>query len=298
MQVLEDAVKSITIVGCGVMGSRLISALMKKGIKPVIVDLNRSAAEKFVLEGAEYAPSLSEAEWTDAVLLNLPHHGIASKVIKDCEKEKLRGRMLIDTTTSTVSEVKDMAAIAAECGMDYLDAKIMCYPGDIATENGGLVYAGDRKVYDALEDSVLSAFGKHVYLGDNVIIASVTDTGVCNVHFGAIGSLLESAAFCIRSGCDIETFIAQIRTFLSPMFEGNLRAFASELRNYDGKFEDATECTLDIEATAAGTLSRAIRDSGVETPVGDTLYSLFMRGVNAGNGKKNVVSVINEIIEK
>lgn len=293
---MEVDMKSITIVGCGVMGSRLIAAVMEKGIKPVIVDLNKSAAEKFVLDGAKYAPTLDEAEWTDAIMLNLPHHGIASSVIKGTKKEKLKGRMLIDTTTSTVSEVRDMAALAAECSMDYLDAKIMCYPGDIATDNGGLVYAGSRKVYDSLEN-IFSSFGKHVYLGDNVIMASVTDTGVCNVHFGAIGSLLEASAFCIKSGCDIETFIDQIRTFLSPMFEGNLRAFANELKNYDGSFEDATECTLSIEATATGTLSRAIKDSGVETPVGDTLYSLFMRGVEKGNGRKNVVSVINEIMK-
>ncbi len=289
--------KSITIVGCGVMGSRLISAVMKKGIKPVIVDLNEKAAEKFVKDGAKYAPSLDDAEMTDVILLNLPHHGIASKVIEGVDKEKLKGRILIDTTTSTTSEVKDMARLSGKAGMRYLDAKIMCYPGDIATDNGGLVYAGDKTVYDELATPIFSAFGKHVYLGDNVIMASVTDTGVCNVHFGTIGSLLESCAFCLKSGCDIETFINQIRTFLSPMFEGNLRAFSEELKAYDGSFKDASECTLDIEATATGTLSRAIKDSGVETPVGDTLYALFMRGVNNGNGRKNVVSVINEIIK-
>lgn len=289
--------KSLTIVGCGVMGSRLINAVMNSGLKPVIVDLNKAAAEPFIERGAVYSPSLSEADWTDCILLNLPHHGIASKVITACPEEKLKGRMLIDTTTSTISQVLDMAAIAAERDMPYLDAKIMCYPGDIATPTGGLVYAGSREVYDAMESPVFEAFGRHIYLGSDVRMASVTDTGVCNVHFGAIGSLLEAAAFCLRSGCDIETFIDQIRTFLPLMFEGNLRAFARELKDYDGNFSDASECTLAIEAQATQTLSSAIKDSGVKTPVGDTLYSLFSSAVEAGDGKKNVVSVINQLMK-
>ena len=289
--------KSITVVGCGVMGSRLITAMMNAGVKPVIVDLNKDAAAPFVTKGASYAPTLAEAPETDCIFLNLPHHGIASKVVKDCPKEKLDGKMLIDTTTSTVSEVKDMAAIAADCGMAYLDAKIMCYPGDIATPTGGLVYAGNKDVYDAMKEPVFASFGRHIYLGEDVIMASVTDTGVCHVHFGAIGSLLEAASFCLKSGCDMDTFIDQIRTFLPLMFEGNLRAFAEELKDYDGNFADASECTLEIEATASDTLRRAINDSGVKTPVGDTLCEVFKSGVDAGYGKKNVVSLVNQIIK-
>ena len=295
---MEAKMKTITVVGCGVMGSRLINALMMKGVKPVIVDLNGDAAVPFVEKGAKYYKTLTDAEYTDAVLLNLPHHGIASSVLKACTKEKLEGRMLIDTTTSTAEEVRNMASIALEKGMKYLDAKIMCYPGDIATETGGLVYAGSREVYDALSEPFFSALGRMSYLGDNIILASVTDTGVCNVHFGAIGSLLEAASFCLKMGCDLDTFIDQIRTFLPLMFEGNLRAFAKELKDYDGSFRDASECTLAIETTAVNTLRRAINESGVDTPVGDALYALFSSGVEHGNGKKNVVSVVNEIIKK
>ena len=288
---------SITIVGCGVMGSRLTNAMMNAGVKPVIVDQNSAAAAPFVERGAKYAASLMDAEETDCILLNLPHHGIASSVIKACTRERLAGKMLIDTTTSTANEVRDMAAIAKEYGMDYLDAKIMCYPGDIATPTGGLVYAGSKKVYDAMESPVFESFGRHNYLGEDIVLASITDTGVCNVHFGAIGSLLEAASFCVKSGCDIETFIEQIRTFLPLMLEGNLRTFAKELKNYDGKFDDATECSLAIETTAVNTLRRAINESGVSTPVGDTLYDLFNSGVQAGDGKKNVVSVVNQIMK-
>ena len=289
--------KSITVVGCGVMGSKLVGALMNAGINPVIVDLNKEAVEPFIARGAKYAASLNEAEDTDCILLNLPHHGIASAIIKNCPSEKLAGKMLVNTTTSTINEVKDMAEIAKERNMLYLDAKIMCYPNDIATPTGGLVYAGSKEVYDAMVEPFFACFGRHSYLGDDITLASVTDTGVCNVHFGAIGSLLEAAAFCVRNGCDLDTFIDQIRTFLPLMFEGNLRAFAKELKDYDGKFEDATECTLAIETTAVDTLRRAIKESGVDTPIGDSLYTLFQSGVDAGDGKKNVVSVINQIMK-
>ena len=289
--------KSITVVGCGVMGSRLINAMMNAGVKPVIVDLNKAAAEPFIARGAKYAPTLAEAEDTDGILLNLPHHGIARKVILDCPKEKLAGKMLINTTTSTSDEVLDMDKIAKERGMKHLDAKIMCYPGDIGTGTGGLVYSGPREVFDAFDDPVFKSFGHHGYLGEEIILAVVTDIGVCNVHFGAIGSLLEATSYCLRKGCDLDTFINQIRIFLPMMFEGNLRAFAEELKDYDGNFVDVTECKLGIETTAIDTFRRAINGAGVETPLGDALYDLFKAGVDAGYGKKNVVAVVNEIMK-
>ena len=144
----------ITVVGCGVMGSSIINALMNGGLEVVIVDLNPAAAERFVQRGAKYAPSLQEAERTDCVLLNLPNHKIASSVMKAAGKECLKGRMLINTTTSSPDEVKEMDALAREFGMKHLDAKIENYPGDIGTKTAYLVYSGSKDVFDAAKNAL------------------------------------------------------------------------------------------------------------------------------------------------
>lgn len=291
----EEVMKNITVVGCGVMGSALINALMTAGFQVTIVDLDKKQAEPFIERGAGYSSSLEGAAEEDFILLNLPTHDIAASVIKSTPEDKLAGKILVDTTTSSPAEVKDMASIAADMGMIHLDAAIEVYPGDIGTPTGYIVYAGSKNAFDETKPA-LEALGKAVYLGDNIVGASVTDLAVLQVHFAAIAGLAEAAAFCIKNDYSVEKFIDQTREILPIMLEGNLRSFASELKDYDRSFDDASECTLNIEATATETILQAMKSDGVKTPCGDAVLKLFKDGIEHGYGNKNVCSVVNELI--
>lgn len=287
--------KRITVVGCGVMGSSLINALMKADFDVTVVDLDKAKAEPFIKRGAGYSPRLEDAADSDLILLNLPTHAIAASVVRGISKEKLKGRLLVDTTTSTPAEVRDMADIAKEYEIIHLDAAIEVYPGDIGTPTGYIVYAGNENAFKKAR-SALESLGKAVYLGENIVGASVTDLAVLQVHFTAIAGLAEAAAFCIKNDYPVPDFIDQTRAILPIMLEGNLRSFSSELADYDRNFDDASECTLNIEATAAETILRAMNSDGVKTPCGDAVLKLFKDGIESGYSSKNVCSVVNELI--
>ncbi len=73
-------------------------------------------------------------------------------------------------------------------------------------------------------------------------------------------------------------------------------AYSDECKNYTGKFEDASECTLRIETTAMKTILDSMHSVGVKTPCGDSILELFQKGVESGNSAKNVVAIVNELI--
>lgn len=287
--------KKITVVGCGVMGSSIIRAFMEAGFEVTIVDLDIKHAEPYIQKGAKHAFTLEDTEESDFILLNLPTHDIASSVVKSTSKNKLKGKILIDTTTSTPDEVRNMAQLSKDFGFIHLDAAIEVYPGDIGTPTGYIVYSGDKRAFDETK-SALETLGKAVYLGEDIVGASVTDLSVLQVHFTAIAGLAEAAAFCIKNEYPVEKFIGQTREILPIMLEGNLRSFASELKEYSGNFDDASECTLNIEATAAETILRAMKDKGIKTPCGDAVVKLFKTGIKNGNENKNVCSIVNELV--
>lgn len=287
--------EKITVVGCGVMGGSIINALLNAGIEVTIVDINQAAAERFTARGAKYFPSLDDTCENDCILLNLPNHKIASSVVLNANPEKLKGKMLINTTTSGPDEVKEMDAIAEKIGMLHLDAKIENYPGDIGTEKAYLLYSGKKTVFDAAKN-VLEAIGRAVYLGEDVIGASVVDIAVLEVHFGAIATLAESVAYCLKYNYPVKTFIEQAQDILPVMLAGNYRAFAEECSNYTGKFADASECTLRIETTAVKTILDSMHGAGVKTPCGDSILELFKKGIESGNSDKNVVAIVNELV--
>lgn len=287
--------KKITVVGCGTMGSALINAMMNAGLEVTIVDLNENAAKPFVERGASYAKSLMEANENECILFNLPTHQIAMSVLNGCKSEDLAGKMLIDTTTSTPLEVKEMEEAAHNAGMKYLDAKLEVYPSSIGPETGYVVYSGEKEVFDYAKKA-LDAIGEAVYLGEDVIGASVTDIAVLEVHFAAIGAMVEAAAFGIKNNIPVPVLMEQIEKILPIMISGNFRAFSEQLVNYTGTFEDAKECTLNIEATALETIIRAIKEANVKTPCGDAVLKLFKDGIEHGLANKDAVACVNELI--
>ena len=287
--------KKMTMVGCGVMGGTLINAVMESGVQVTIIDLNEESAKAYVEKGAKYAKSLNDVEVDECVLLNLPSHDIAKSVIEKTSKEKLEGKMLIDTTTSTPTEVKAMQALAYEKGMKYLDSKLEVYPSSIGRDTGYVVYSGDKEVYDATKP-VLDTFGKAVYLGEDVIGASVCDLAVLEVHFAAIGAMLEAAAFAIKNNYSVPLIMEQIQHILPIMLSGNFKAFGEQLETYTGEFGPAKECTLNIEATAASTIVRAMKESGIQTPCGDAVVKMFNDGIEHGYEDKDVVAVVKDLL--
>ena len=283
------------MVGCGTMGSTLINAMMTAGLEVTIVDLNENAARPFVERGAGFSKSLGDAAENDCILLNLPTHKIAMSVLAGCTKEKMTGKMLIDTTTSTPAEVKEMEETAHALGMKYLDAKLEVYPSSIGPKTGYIVYSGEKEVFDAARNA-LDAIGQAVYLGEDVIGASVTDIAVLEVHFAAIGAMIEAAAFGLKNHISVPVLMEQIEKILPIMIAGNFRAFSEQLANYTGEFEDAKECTLNIEATAHETILRAINDAGVKTPCGDAALGMFKAGIEHGYEKKDIVACVKDLL--
>lgn len=288
--------KKITVVGCGVMGSALINALMNATFDVTIVDIVRTNAERFVARGALYAATLNESDNTDLIILNLPKHDIAKSILESTDPKKLSGQMVINTTTCLPEEVLDMDKTTSRLGMLHLDAKIENYPGDIGTTDAHLIYSGSKAVYNAAEKA-LQALGMATYLGEQITEASITDAGIVHAHFGAIAAIAEACSYCLKKDYPVDKFISQLRKDLPIMLEGNLRTFAKELSDYSGEFDDATECTLHTESTAMNTIKTGFNKAGVKTPCGDAVYKLLESSIANGNAKKNVVAIVNELLQ-
>lgn len=285
----------ITVVGCGIMGSSLVNALLNGGFDVVVVDLNKDNAEPFIARGAQYAKNLSDAPETECILLNLPANDIAKAVVTGCSVERLSGKILINTTTNTPAEVKELAAVAKDYGLRFLEAKIEHYPGQVGPDTGYFVYSGDKDAFTETEH-MLKALGKAIYLGSDIKAASVTDLAVLGVHFGAFAAMVEGAAFCIKNDYPIAQYVEQTAEILPLMLQGNYAAVEKELSNYDGTFEDAGECSLEIETHAVAAVKNAMNDDGVKTPYSDTILKMFEKAVADGYGKKDMVAIIKEMI--
>lgn len=124
----RDPRQTIGFIGLGNMGGPMAGNVLKAGFRVVVNDLNRSAAEELVAEGAVWADTPRDlAGASDVVLISLPgpeqirtvFYGDDGILAGACP-----GTRVVDVSTSTPECVRELAAAGAERGVTVVDAPL------------------------------------------------------------------------------------------------------------------------------------------------------------------------------
>ena len=113
---------------------------------------NRTPARAVDLSarGAEAASAISGAVTANQLIVAcLLDHASVHETLDPVVAE-LRGRTLVNLTTTTPNEARELAAWAAGHGVDYLDGAIMATPNMIGAPEASILYSGLREVFDAV----------------------------------------------------------------------------------------------------------------------------------------------------
>ena len=286
----------VTSVGCGIMGSALIREFMKAGHQVTIVDLKQENAAPFIEKGAKFENELSNALDADLIVLNVPDHIIAEKVLSSCPKNAFENKIVVNATGNSPQDVFTSEKIVKDNGGKYLDAAIECYPNEVGPETGYVVYSGNQEAYEKVKD-ILAALSVPQYLGAEVASASVTDMAVIGIHYGTMMSMLEGAALCMKYNYSLEEYAKQINAILPLTNQSSLRQIVNELSEFDGTFEEAQEATLDIETNGLRMITESMRYKNIDTSFSDHIIKIMEKAIDNGYGKKNFVAVISEMLK-
>lgn len=199
----------ITCVGCGMMGSNLISAFMNQGNEVTIVDINDKAARPYIEKGAHFSKSLEDAA-ADCkfILFSLPNYKVVRSVLEGCSKESLKDRIFVNTSSGVPSEVIAMEAYVKSFGGHYIDSTILTYQGEVGTKYGYLLYSGEEKAFRTIEKDLYALSNPPIYLGeDTAVAAEIVDLVVITAHFGFPYTPLEGISRCRQYGIDVDKYI-------------------------------------------------------------------------------------------
>ena len=285
----------ITVVGCGIMGSSLINALMEKGNEVHIVDLNEKAAKPFVEKGALYSADLKDATDTEMIIVNLPNDNITLNVLKSID---LTGKKVVNTSTSTPNEAEEVGKYVVDNGGRYLDCKIECYPQEVGTENGFFVYSGEEALFSELKGTFTAFSDEPVYLGESVGASAVIDMGVAIIlHCGIFFSSIEASALALKHNVDIKVLSDSIETIMPALTAVTVRQLRDALSNgIPEKYEDAKEASLAIEYHALENAVTSLRECGINGQLTEKMREMMSHQVEAGNGNKDFVVMMQEIL--
>jgi 3-hydroxyisobutyrate dehydrogenase len=261
-------------IGLGHLGRHLAASLVRGGFPVTVHDLDRSAADTLVAAGAVWAGSPREtAAASDAVITCLPSPAATLAVLTG-EAGVLaglrRGGTWIEMSTNDLDQVKRLAALAAERGIDCLESPVT---GGVhrAAEGEITVLVGGEAAVFAAHRPALEAMGGKVFhmgpLGSASVIKVITNM-LAFIHLVAAGEALMLAK---RGGLDLAQSFEAIKASSGNSFVHETESQLVLNGSYDIGF------TMDLACKDLGFAHELGRRFGVPLELGGMVEQIFVR---------------------
>ncbi|MFI5624052.1 NAD(P)-dependent oxidoreductase [Nocardioides sp. NPDC051685] len=279
----------VTMLGLGAMGSALAAALLDAGRSVTVWNRTPGRASDLVDRGAEEATSVSDAALASPVVIAcLIDHSSVVETLGPAAAQ-LRGRTLLNVTTTTPTESRELAAWAAENGVDYLDGAIMAIPAMIGSRASQIFYSGSRAAYDVLLPT-LDIWATSEFHGEDAGRASLVDLAMLSGMYQMFTGFFHGAAMVASMGMSAADFAARQAPFLAAMTEG-----------FDGyaKVIDGGDYTVagqqSLEFSDLTHIVRASEEEGVDaTPIA-MVQALIGGQIAAGYGSEGLARVYESL---
>lgn len=275
--------QKVTVIGAGRMGSALATALHNRGFDTAVWNRTWSKTEALSRLGLRVPPSLLEAVGNaEIVVVNVNNYESTHQLVGPPAIESaLRGKVLVQLSSGTPDEAREMGSWARTRGIDYLDGAIMNYPIDIGKPQGTVLYSGPAELFDRLKP-VLLAFGDNtLFVGKEIGQASATDIAGLSFAMGAMLGFLHGYIVYEAENLPVDGYLQVVKTFM-PAIQAALGDLCRKIQSKD---YGNPQAALETWAVAPRELIGWCEKHGVNHTFADPQLRRIERTVKAGKGQ-------------
>ena len=277
-------------LGLGAMGGALATATLGAGRPVVVWNRTPERSAPWRDRGATVARSVAEAVSGDGVIVVCLFDHASVREVLDPVAGALAGRTVVNLTTTTPNEARDLAAWAGEHRIHYLDGAILAVPEMIGHPGAAVYYSGAAGVFDELRP-LLDLWAESEHLGEDAGLASLYDLAMLTGMYTMFAGFLQGAAMVGRNGIPATEFAARAQPFLAAMTNG----FAGFAETVDTRDYTDVGQSLEFTGTTIATLLRASRDQNVRADVLQPVHDLVRRQIAAGHGAEDTARIYEEL---
>ncbi|MEU4326709.1 NAD(P)-dependent oxidoreductase [Nonomuraea dietziae] len=277
----------VTVLGLGSMGSALAGALLDKGVETTVWNRSAGRAAPLVARGArEAATPLEAVEAGDVVIACVLDYDAVRGVLEPVTGS-LEGRHLVNLTSGSPEQAREMDGWARSHGIGYLDGAIMTTPPGVGSQDMMFLYSGSEEVFQARRE-VLSVLGDPLHLGEDPGVASLYDAALLGLMWATMTGWLHGTAVV---GADKVQ-----ATAYTPIALRWLGAVAHFITTYAAQVDEGRypgdDATVDVQIAAIEHLIHAAHERGVDNSLPELLRSTMLRARAAGHGSDSYGSII------
>jgi 3-hydroxyisobutyrate dehydrogenase-like beta-hydroxyacid dehydrogenase len=273
----------VTIIGAGRMGSALARVLFHKGFATTV--WNRTGEKTKVLStlGLSVARSLEESvREADVVIVSLSDYSSTQQLFRQPEIEtSLRNKIVVQLSSGTPNEAREMEAWANRCAISYLDGAILGSPEWIGTPACTIFYSGPAEVFDRAKP-VLTVFGdRTVFVGHEIGHASAFDMAVLTFGISAMLGFLQGQVLWQGENLPAGGFVETIKAMM-PTVES---VFTDMSRRVSSKDYSGDQASLEAYFVVTRQLISWCQQRGSDHTIPDAYVNVMQRAIQAGKSQ-------------
>jgi len=287
---MTSAPATVSVLGLGLMGSALAESLLKAGNRVTVWNRSPAKAEALDAEGAEVAGSAGDAiAASDLTIACVKDHAATLELLSGIPA--VGGKTLIQLSTMSPDDSRELAAWAREREMAYLDGSILGVPTTVRDGKAALVYSGPADVFAAHRD-VLRALGAPLHLSPEIGAAPVFDRVWYAYSFAVHLAFLQGAAMAHGLGFSLDVYFDTVRT-RTPVILGQLMVRGEKISARDYATDDAR---LDAWADGFEATLALCRETGIDDALPAAVLGRLRRASAAGHGDSDLAAVFETLI--
>ena len=201
-------------IGLGIMGKPMAKNLLKAGYPLVVYDVNPVPVKELAAAGAEAASSAKEvAQKTEVVVTMLPNspHVKAAVMGPNGVLEGAKpGMIIMDMSSIAPLAAKEIAAKAAEKGVEMLDAPVSGGEPKAIDGTLSIMVGGKKEIFEKCKE-LLSKMGTSVVLCGDIGAGNVTKLANQIIVALNIAAMSEALVLGAKAGVNPEIIFEAIR---------------------------------------------------------------------------------------
>ena len=204
----------IGFIGLGIMGKPMAKNLLKAGYSLVVNDINPAPVMELVAAGAEAASSAKEVAQKTEVLItmlpNSPHVKAAVMGPNGVLEGAKPGMIIVDMSSIAPLAAKEVAAKAAEKGVEMLDAPVSGGEPKAIDGTLSIMVGGKKEIFEKCQ-GFLDKMGTSIVLCGDIGAGNMTKLANQIIVALNIAAMSEALVLGAKAGVDPETIFKAIR---------------------------------------------------------------------------------------
>lgn len=282
--------EQVTVIGLGEMGGALAAALVRAGHRVTVWNRTAARADALIAAGARLAsdPETAIAASPITIVCVSDYTATSAILTSDAAPAALGGRTLVQLSSGTPRQAREMSAWAAETGARYLDGKIFAWPRQIGGPEAAMFLAGSAAVFEEAKPVLKSLAGGLTHLGEEPgIAAAYFSAGLAYLAGHWIG-FAHGAHIAEAEGIDVNALGEMLGGF-APVLGEDLRHMGRVVAQ--GAFAEP-ESALKTAGNDIARLIDQAADAGISDAFPRFAAGLFQEAIRAGHGAEEHVAII------